>query len=68
MVQRRRYVARDELVSWLVDSINADISRDACPIDKDTVGAVIDALAARGVNLGTLVKVMVDEDVAPDLQ
>jgi hypothetical protein len=61
MPNRHRYATRDELTQLLVDDSLGDL-------DADTVGKVFDALEAQGVRTQALVKIMVVEDVAPDLQ
>lgn len=58
MPQRRRYATREELVQLLVD-------RGA---DRVAIETHFDVLTEFGVNLNALVKIEVDEDVAPDLQ
>lgn len=65
MPQRRRYATRDELVALLAGHINASTSD---VVDETSVSAVLDALAQHGAATETLVKITVDEDVAPDLQ
>lgn len=63
MVQRNRYANRAELLELLSEepAVVANTTTEA-------VDAVMDALANLGVNVETLVKITVDEDVAPDLQ
>lgn len=65
MVQRNRYATRAELVALLSEHIN---TQTGDTVDEIAVDAVLQALVQHGVNVETLVKTMVDEDVAPDLQ
>ena len=65
MVQRNRYATRAELVTLLSEHIN---TQTGDTVDELAVDAVLQALVQHGVNVEALVKTMVDEDVAPDLQ
>jgi hypothetical protein len=59
MPQRRRYAHRAELEEMLVGLTNCS---------RGQLVFVMDALQELGVDVDALVKVTVDEDVAPDLQ
>ena len=63
MPQRRRYATRDELVALLAEQPEVVSNTTA-----EAVDAVVDALAGLGIKVDALVKITVDEDVAPDLQ
>lgn len=65
MVQRNRYANRAELTDLLAEHINTETSET---VDEAAVGAVLQALTQHGVNVEALVKVTVDEDVAPDFR
>jgi hypothetical protein len=56
--QRRRYATRDEVATLLTEHIN---TATGDTIDEGAVGAVLDALAACGVDPDALVKILVDE-------
>lgn len=58
MPQRRRYATREELGDLLAQHLDGQPTREE----------IVEALAVLGVNVDALVKVTVDEDVAPDLQ
>jgi hypothetical protein len=58
MPQRRRYATQDELAELITERLNPE----------PTGGDIVAALAELGVPVDALVKVTVDEDVAPDLQ
>ncbi len=61
MAQRRGYATRDELAERVVDVLHGQLQ-------QANVQAVLNALAFLGANPDALVKIEVDEDVAPDLQ
>jgi len=61
MPQRRRYATRDEIAERVVEVLNGQLT-------QQSVKAVLNALAFLGADPDALVKIVVNEDVAPDLQ
>ena len=70
MPQRRRYATRDELVTLLAPYLSSldELFPEGDYKYVDVASAAIDALAEMGAPVEALVVVMVNEDVAPDLQ